>query len=484
LIINGGTDPAIDVTPGGQVKVAAEQQGEIAFVGCADDDDACQPSKIVSNPTTGPPVGIEGEGGRGSCTDNFDNDGDGKTDLADVDCKYSSEQESSQRGLCSDRRDNDGDGPRDSDDEDCFHPSGTAGTEDNAETAGTEDNDTADVEPTSFNLQPGTTTSSPQLTFVSTDGGDAPPASKTDIASSDDGRHIYVVYQRDEEIMLVASNDSGATWGPEINVSNTPGASTNASVATSADGRIVDVAWVDTPGSGDILYARLTNFGATLGPQINLSNNNGASEDYQLLREGPNVYVVWRDKTTASIGGEIYFIRSTNDGQSFGDKINLSTGTGQTFQAARDPDMDAQGNKVVVTWAAYPDRNAVRPGEILVRESLNRGNAGTFDQRINAAQTSTTDSKEPQVAYVSESGDEIYVAFLDTGGPTRVFTTAGTYNVLATERDSGGRPFSALVNLSDRENTPPTGNLSPTESNSQLELIFDVAIWDPSGSRG
>jgi hypothetical protein len=484
LIINGGTDPAIDVTPGGQVKVAAEQQGEIAFVGCADDDDACQPSKIVSNPTTGPPVGIEGEGGRGSCTDNFDNDGDGKTDLADVDCKYSSEQESSQRGLCSDRRDNDGDGPRDSDDEDCFHPSGTAGTEDNAETAGTEDNDTADVEPTSFNLQPGTTTSSPQLTFVSTDGGDAPPASKTDIASSDDGRHVYVVYQRDEEIMLVASNDSGATWGPEINVSNTPGASTNASVATSADGRIVDVAWVDTPGSGDILYARLTNFGATLGPQINLSNNNGASEDYQLLREGPNVYVVWRDKTTASIGGEIYFIRSTNDGQSFGDKINLSTGTGQTFQAARDPDMDAQGNKVVVTWAAYPDRNAVRPGEILVRESLDRGNPGTFDQRINAAQTSTTDSKEPQVAYISESSNEIYVAFLDTGGPTRVFTTPGTYNPLATERESGGRPFSALVNLADRESTPPTGNLSPTESNSLLELTFDVVSWDPSGSRG
>ena len=204
VIIDGGADPAIDVTPGGQVKVAAEQQGEIAFVGCDNDDDACQPSKIVSIPTTGPPpVGIEGEGGSGSCTDNLDNDGDGRTDVADVDCKYSSEQESSQRGLCSDRQDNDNDTRIDSDDEDCFHPSGTAGAVDTAETAGAEedngetagaeedngetagaeedngetagaeeDNDTADVEPTSFNLQPGTT-SSPQLTFVSTDGGDA-----------------------------------------------------------------------------------------------------------------------------------------------------------------------------------------------------------------------------------------------------------------------------------------------------------------------
>jgi hypothetical protein len=504
-IMNEATHPAMDVTPRGRVYVAAEQQGEIAVVGCTDDDDNCEPSQIVSNPGgTEPPVGIEGEGGRGSCTDNFDNDGDGKTDLADVDCKWSSELVSSERGLCSDRQDNDRDGPRDSADEDCFHPSTTAGVEedtaetagveedtaetagveeDTAETAGVEDNDTADVEPTSFNLQPGTT-SSPQLTFVSTDGGDAPPASDTDIASSENGEHIYVVYERDEEIMLVASNNSGRTWGPEINVSNTPGAaSINASVATSANGQFVDVAWVDTPGSGDILYARLTNFGATLGPQINLSNNRGASEDYQLLREGPNVYVVWIDKTTAS-GGETYFIRSTNDGGSFGDVINLSAGTGQTFQAARDPDMDAQGNKVVVTWAAYPDRNAVRPGEILVRESLDRGNPGTFDQRRNAAQTSTTDSKEPQVAYISESSNEIYVAFLDTGGPTRVFTTPGTYNPLATERESGDRPFSALVNLADRESTPPTGNLSPTESNSLLELTFDVVSWDPSGSRG
>ena len=39
MIIDGGIDPAIDVTPGGQVYVAAEQQGEIAFVECTDDDD-------------------------------------------------------------------------------------------------------------------------------------------------------------------------------------------------------------------------------------------------------------------------------------------------------------------------------------------------------------------------------------------------------------------------------------------------------------
>jgi hypothetical protein len=495
IIIDVGTDPAIDVTPGGQVYVAAEQQGEIAFVECADDVDSCTSSKIVSNPPPGPPpVGIEGEGSstENSCRDRLDNDGDRRRDTADPDCQWASEGESTVHGLCSDGEDNDvpHDGVIDSDDEDCRQPGESAGGADTAETAGAEDNDTAGVEPTSFNLQPGTTTS-PQLTFVSTDGGDGPPASNTDIAKSDNGEHVYVVWEQETtgEIMLAASHNNGGTWGAEINVSNTPGASTNARVATSADGQFVYVIWQDTPGNGDIFYARLTNFGGTLEPSINLSNTSERSctdpdcDDHQLLAEGSNVYVVWVDYTTRS-GGDIYFRKISDNGapESFSNTINLSAESGQSFQAARDPDMAAQGSKVSVTWAAYPDRNAVRAGEILFRESSNSGD--TFGNSVNVSQTPRTDSKEPQVDYTPiGEGGEIYLAFHDAGGPRRVHTDAGTttspiYNVLATESDNG-RTFSALVNLSDADN-----NLFPEKSTSQLEVIFDVAIWDPTSRRG
>jgi uncharacterized cupin superfamily protein len=494
VIINGGTDPAIDVTPGGQAYVAAEQQGEIAFVECADDVDSCTSSKIVSNPPPGPPVGIEGEGSstENSCRDRLDNDGDNRRDIADPDCQWASEGESTVHGLCSDGLDNDDDGVIDSDDEDCFQPAETAGGADTAETAGAEDNDTAGVEPTSFNLQPGTTTS-PQLTFVSTDGGDGPPASNTDIAKSDNGEHVYVVWEHETtgEIMLAASHNNGGTWGAEINVSNTPGASTNARVATSADGQFVYVIWQDTPGNGDIFYARLTNFGGTLEPSINLSNTSGRSctdpdcDDHQLLAEGSNVYVVWVDYTTRS-GGDIYFRKIGNNGDpesiSNSNTINLSAESGQSFQAARDPDMAAQGSKVSVTWAAHPDRNAVRAAEILFRESANNGD--TFGNSVNVSQTPRTDSKEPQVDYTPAiEGGEIYLAFHDTGGPRRLHTSAATatspiYNVLATESDNG-RTFSALVNLSDAPN-----NDFLQKSTSQLEVIFDVAIWDPTSRRG
>jgi hypothetical protein len=315
-----------------------------------------------------------------------------------------------------------------------------------------------------------------------------PSTSNTDIAASNDGSDVYVVWEQEGEIMLAASHDGGETWEEIVNVSNTPGASTDPRVATSADGQYVHVTWQDTPGNGDIFYARSTNSGDTFETSINLSNTSGRSctdpdcDDHQLLAEGSNVYVVWVDYTTRS-GGDIYFRKSNdNGGETFSNTINLSAESGQSFQAARDPDMAAQGSKVSVTWAAYPDRNAVRAGDILFRESLNSGS--TFGNSVNVSQTPRTDSKEPQVDYTPASeGGKIYLAFHDTGGPRRVHTAAGTttspiYNVLATESDNG-RTFSALVNLSDTPN-----NLFKTKSTSQLEVIFDVGIWDPTSRRG
>jgi hypothetical protein len=624
LTIPGGTDPAIDVTPGGQVYIAAEQQGEIAFVECADDDDNCEPPESVSNPapqietscfdgvdndgdgdvdsddsdcfacfdsgegpdvaafggmgarlqfvtaipdpeqicpfepgdlcddgidndgdgvtdqeddpdcsleggytsffdvncndgldndgdeltdaadpgcneageafcsneidddgdglTDGddpgcdvePPVGIEGEGSstENSCRDRLDNDGDRRIDIADPDCKWASENESTVHGLCSDGLDNDDDGEIDSDDEDCFQP-GEGAQGGDVETAGAEDNDTAGVEPTSFNLQPGTTTS-PQLTFVSTDGGDAPPASNADIASSNDGSDVYVVWEQEGEIMLVASHDGGETWGEIVTASNTLGASTNPSVATSANGETVHVTWQDTPGNGDIFYTRSTNGGETVETSRNLSNTPGRSDDHQLLTEGSNVYVVWVDYTTGN--GDIYFRKSNNNGDgTFSSTINLSRGSGLSFLASRDPDMAAQGTKVSVIWAAYPDRAARGAGEIIFRESLNSG--GTFGKHIVVSKTPFADSKEPQIDYTPEDGER-YAAWNDRGGPRRVNTATGTYNVLAAE-SYNGITFSAPVNLSDAPN-----NLFKTKNTSQLEVIFDVGIWDPSSRRG
>ena len=63
---------------------------------------------------------------------------------------------------------------------------------------------------------------------------------------------------------------------------------------------------------------------------------------------GDNVYVVWfTDKGMPNSNGEVIFRASTDKGQTFGDKINLSN---TTDADSIDAQIDADGSNVVITW--------------------------------------------------------------------------------------------------------------------------------------
>lgn len=511
-VIPGGSDPSIVVAPGGRIYIVAERPGvgDIAFVECAGDDDSCEAPQSISTGPVEPepePEPVEGEGSSdsNSCEDGIDNDGDGDIDLDDADCQ------SEGGGLCSDGIDNDGDGEMDSDDSDCFTVEPDFASFDG-------NSPTAVMQPI---LYPNT---SPQLRFVTAGGGDdinrqltAPRIDQSDsalneaeqrganvdsqqisrraclptdtggrggstpsnaeIATSSDGSDIYVVWEQDGDVMFRASHDGGETFGEILNLSNNAGASVDPRVATSSNGQFIHVTWQDnTPGNEEIFYSRSTdggetfNGGSPVGTPTNLSNTPQASFDHQLVTEGTNVYVVWVDCTTDN--GDIYFRKSNNNGESFSDINNLSAGN-PLIHTSRDPDMAAQGSLVSVVWTVYGTESGL--GEIIFRESTNNGNS--FGFFVLVSNTPGTDSKEPQVDYTPED-DERYVAWHDQGGPERVNTAEGVYNVLAAASDDG-ISFSAPVNLSDAPNNPDR-----EKQTSQLQIVDDVAVWDPSGRRG
>jgi hypothetical protein len=136
--------------------------------------------------------------------------------------------------------------------------------------------------------------------------------------------------------------------------------------------------------------------------------------------------------------------------------------------------MAAQGSLVSVVWTVYGGA-AGGIGEILFRESTNNGNS--FGVFVLVSNTPGTDSKEPQVDYTPEDAER-YVAWHDQGGPPRVNTPEGVYNVLAAASDNGVE-FSPPVNLSDAPNNP-----DKQKQTSQLQIVDDVAVWDPSSRRG
>jgi hypothetical protein len=63
--------------------------------------------------------------------------------------------------------------------------------------------------------------------------------------------------------------------------------------------------------------------------------------------DGENVYIAWWTNNTANNNEEVMFRVSTDGGQTFGDKINLSN---TTDAHSTRVDIDADAGTVVVTW--------------------------------------------------------------------------------------------------------------------------------------
>ena len=109
-----------------------------------------------------------------------------------------------------------------------------------------------------------------------------------------------------------------------------------------ASGNNVYVVWHDAIHG--VVFKRSTDNGASFENTINLSNSIEGSIDPEISVSGNNVYVVWEH--TPENNGEIIFKRSTDNGVSFGQTINVGSNTGlQGF-----PQIAASGNNVYVVW--------------------------------------------------------------------------------------------------------------------------------------
>jgi hypothetical protein len=98
------------------------------------------------------------------------------------------------------------------------------------------------------------------------------------------GNNVYVVWkgstQESRDIWFRRSTDGGANFSSTVNLSNTTGQSGRPDVAASRNN--VYVVWSDNTAQAgvvqfDILYKKSTNGGASFGSNVNLSNTTRAS---------------------------------------------------------------------------------------------------------------------------------------------------------------------------------------------------------------
>ena len=280
--------------------------------------------------------------------------------------------------------------------------------------------------------------------FYNRDGADYDPTTvnfSNDVGVGDSdlpaiavvGNSVHIVWHDilTDDILYSKSIDSGASFGPIINLSNDAGVSSNPDIAVS--GNNVHVVWQDnTPGNFDILYKRSTNGGASFAePTKNLSGNAGISEFPAIAVSGNNVHVVWHDITPGN--SDILYRRSLDGGTTFPNDIkNLSSNVGFSLFAK----LAVSGNTVHVVW----DDDTPGNRDILYRRSLDGGS--TFPNIIKNLSSNVGSSIRPSIAV---SDNNVHVVWEDN--------TPGNFDILYRRSLDGGTTFpSDIKNLSSNAN--------------------------------
>ena len=224
------------------------------------------------------------------------------------------------------------------------------------------------------------------------------------------GNNVYVVWIDDtsgkRNIYFKRSTDNGCTFGPTMELGNQKGGSIDPKMAVS--GNNVYVLWEHTPGNnGGIFFTRSTDNGGTFSSIKNLGNNTGLNGFPQIAVSGNNVFVAWRDAThgifftrstdnggtfgnpvilykvkNEGIGSKVFgprittyprsdnvyvvwhsgdikqharvkalisdaqYIRSTDNGATFGNVVNLSNYSGSSV----NPQIAVSQNNVYAVW--------------------------------------------------------------------------------------------------------------------------------------
>lgn len=182
------------------------------------------------------------------------------------------------------------------------------------------------------------------------------------------GNNVYVAWVSNKtgnwEVMFRVSDDNGKTFSDKINLSNTPG-SNSLDPHIAAYGDNVYISWHDNKtGNWDTYVRTSKDRGQTFGDTIAIKGTGDMPQTSKLgvppgldpvedspleathvAAFGKNVYVASWDKKTGN--WEVFVARSTDNGDSFGDALNLSNSSNTRSD---DAHIFALNDNVYTTW--------------------------------------------------------------------------------------------------------------------------------------
>ena len=187
----------------------------------------------------------------------------------------------------------------------------------------------------------------------STPGKSAEPA----VACGPKGE-VYVTWadttsgEGSPDVYFTASSDAGKTWSKPTDVSNTPGVSANPDIA--ADDKGVYITWADTSVGEthpDIFFAASWDHGKAFEKPVDLSKTPGISSDPAVCAHEGHVAVIWCDTSEHEKNPDIFCATSSDHGKTFGAAKDMSNTPG----ISKAPDVTIAGGNICAIWEEEED---------------------------------------------------------------------------------------------------------------------------------
>jgi hypothetical protein len=240
------------------------------------------------------------------------------------------------------------------------------------------------------------------------------------------------------QIYFTMSRDHGATWDnlPHTrNLSNSPGEAFGPSLAVYKNGKVrVYVAYHDNSTGTTQAYLIRSKKKTKFRAAENITpHNGGAISPRVALDSGEGVNIVWGD--LGNEGGKVIFVRSTDQGFTFTEPLDVSRSSGAAF----DPEIAIDSNDTISV--AWQDTAA---GRKVIMYSRSTDSGQTFS---NPRQVSTGAGNATEASIATDASGRISVAWVDESQGH-----AEAYYARSTDE---GQSFSEPVDLSNF----PTGDI-------------------------
>ncbi|GEM_PF-534034 len=180
------------------------------------------------------------------------------------------------------------------------------------------------------------------------------------------GKALHVVWSDTRhgkgEIYYLRSGDAGERWGGETRLTDNRAASEAPSVE--ATGSTVHVAWYEgLYGNYEVMYRGSRDGGATWAPELRLTDDPFVSSGLSMAADGPDVHLVCFDFRSGA--WDLHYIRSGDGGESWSEDVPLTLSTSSSWF----PSVAASGAAVHVVWVDESEDRS----RLLYKRSSDRG---------------------------------------------------------------------------------------------------------------